>query len=1158
MSRFPGNIIKLPNVTPTQSSASGVWSLKDQMVYQRNNLWPFQPDPYFNYTTLLLQGNVPNTTGPQAMTLPLAYNADASTNNFLVTPNGDVGPRPFSPYFGGNYSVYFDGTSGQYLNTPSNAAFAVGTGNFTLEAWVYLTGTGFCEVFTTAFGSAPTTAYRLLITTTQKLFYSDGTNSATSTASIPLNTWAHVCVVREGTGTNQTKLYINGLQDGATTSSNNLTNSTGYIGRTWDGFIFTGYISNLRLVKGTAVYTSNFTPPTQPLQNITNTSLLTCQSNRFIDNSTANSGSGFTITVNGTPRITDNSPFVSYDTTNGSGYFKGGGSQYLSTTGGSGLAVATGAFSLEGWIYFESVGTDGAGFGTCATSLDGASDRGVSLLINSGTTWRFRVGRSVAGQFEDFIGVTPLTTGQWYHFKIVRTSTAANDTKTYLNGSLQATGQSTISINMQKFSVGTYAPSETTLGVLVGYASDVRFTNTATSATVPTSPLTAVTGTQLLTLQTRAPSQNINFIDSSPNEFIVTKNGNTTQGTFSPFSPTGWGNYFNGSNTYLQITTTSATLNLGTGNYTLEGYFFFTSTPQTASNPSLLSSQNGGFIGWRPTTTGIEVYIPGVGSAVASDAFTIPVNQWVHLAAVRTSNSLAFFMNGQQQGTAKTDNNNYAAPSSEIIIARTGTGGPVVSGYISNLRIVKGVAVYTGNFTIPASPLTATQSAGTNISAITGTQTSLLTCQSNRFIDNSTNNFTITPSGSPSVQAFSPFAPANAVSPLVTGGSGYFDGSGDWLSVPNNSALNLSTGDFTIEVWVYRLNTVSIGILDCRGGAAAIPFIWYIKTSSNYLEFYTGTAYTGNVAVPTNQWVHLAVTRQSGTLRQFINGVAASAEYTVTTNLDTSAAYRLFNAYDAGADLYLGYVSGYRFLKGTALYTANFPVPTSPPTAIPNTSLLLNFTNGAAVDATGKNNLESVGNAQNSGVQAKWDPLRGGSSMYFDGTGDYLRWTTSNFFNVYQGNNTVEMWVYPTSISSGGSNSSRYGTLFVQQALGSSIQFGLGFNSSGQLVYTYWNGSATVQITSTETISVNTWSHVGFTYTSSGIALLVNGVFKTATALTGSPSASTTEPMFIGIEGRTTGSELYYQGYISNFRVTKGIARYTNNYNLPTGPFPIG
>jgi hypothetical protein len=64
-----------------------------------------------------------------------------------------------------------------------------------------------------------------------------------------------------------------------------------------------------------------------------------------------------------------------------------------------------------------------------------------------------------------------------------------------------------------------------------------------------------------------------------------------------------------------------------------------------------------------------------------------------------------------------------------------------VIGYLANVRIVKGVAVYTGNFTSPIAPLQATQSAGTNISAITGTQTALLLngCSGAFLADSSTN-----------------------------------------------------------------------------------------------------------------------------------------------------------------------------------------------------------------------------------------------------------------------------------------------------------------------------------------------------------------------------------------------------------------------------------
>ena len=111
-------------------------------------------------------------------------------------------------------------------------------------------------------------------------------------------------------------------------------------------------------------------------------------------------------------------------------------------------------------------------------------------------------------------------------------------------------------------------------------------------------------------------------------------------------------------------------------------------------------------------------------------------------------------------------------------------------GYISNVRIVKGAAVYTSNFTPSTTPLT----------AISGT--SLLTCQSNRFKDNSSNNFAITVTGTPTVQAFEPFEPTASYSAATYGGSGYFSGSSQSLSVPVNSTFNFA-GDFTIEFFAY-------------------------------------------------------------------------------------------------------------------------------------------------------------------------------------------------------------------------------------------------------------------------------------------------------------------------------------------------------------------
>jgi hypothetical protein len=106
--------------------------------------------------------------------------------------------------------------------------------------------------------------------------------------------------------------------------------------------------------------------------------------------------------------------------------------------------------------------------------------------------------------------------------------------------------------------------------------------------------------------------------------------------------------------------------------------------------------------------------------------------------------NLRFWINGVgQTAYSSADTTNYTGQG-PIQISGPGTSYGFFAGNISNFRIVKGVAVYTGNFTVPTSSLTATQSSGTNISAITGTQTSLLCCQSATIVDNSAAARTIT------------------------------------------------------------------------------------------------------------------------------------------------------------------------------------------------------------------------------------------------------------------------------------------------------------------------------------------------------------------------------------------------------------------------------
>jgi hypothetical protein len=106
------------------------------------------------------------------------------------------------------------------------------------------------------------------------------------------------------------------------------------------------------------------------------------------------------------------------------------------------------------------------------------------------------------------------------------------------------------------------------------------------------------------------------------------------------------------------------------------------------------------------------------------------------------------FINGVVEATF-TDAGGTVADGNPFYIGQyQGQGQPTPQGYISNFRVVKGVAVYTSAFTPPTSPLT----------AISGTQLLLNTTNDANFLkDSSTNNFTVTNNGSVTSSSTAPF-----------------------------------------------------------------------------------------------------------------------------------------------------------------------------------------------------------------------------------------------------------------------------------------------------------------------------------------------------------------------------------------------------------------
>jgi hypothetical protein len=641
--------------------------------------------------------------------------------------------------------------------------------------------------------------------------------------------------------------------------------------------------------------------------------------------------------------------------------------------------------------------------------------------------------------------------------------------------------------------------------------------------------------------------QNNTFLDSSTNNFTITRNGNTTQGSVNPYWAN-WSNYFDGSGDYLTLPSNAA-FGFGTGDFTVECWV----------NPTVQgghgSTNNDCIIDFRPGSGGGAygtLYIASSGTSVNWYANTavritggaISNNTWSHLAISRVSGNTRLFINGVQSGSTYSDSTNYATTNPWIAQFNDGVGGGYFQGYISNMRVVKGTGLYSGTFTPPTAPLTAI------------TNTSLLTCQSNRFIDNSTNAFTITVNGNTSVTPFSPFSPGfPGYTTAANGGSGYFDGTGDFLSVPDTAALQMS-GSFTWEAWVYPLSLPSGGNLKTFWSQRAVsggfggPLV-VMDSAGNLLLYIADAAASGwsvvgfdtNLDISLNAWQHIALVKNGSTVTLYKNGTGGTST-THSTAVGTSGATVIMAGAADGTQVVDGYMSNFRIVKGTAVYTAAFTPPTSPVTAITNTSLLLNFTNAGIFDAATINNMETVGNAQVSTTQAKF----GTTSVYFDGTGDYLVMPSTQTLAFATGDFTIEFWVNPST------QVNTYPGLFGNQSF--TANSFVAYERHGTYptkfsVFCYNYNPSAAMLVSTTSVSINTWYHIAITRSGSTVRLFVNGTSESSVTFAGSVDGGV--PLkYIGCDYITN----QFAGYIDDFRVTNGVARYTANFTPPTQAFP--
>lgn len=682
-----------------------------------------------------------------------------------------------------------------------------------------------------------------------------------------------------------------------------------------------------------------------------------------------------------------------------------------------------------------------------------------------------------------------------------------------------------------------------------------------------------------------------------------TKVDNPYAGSFNPYTPKGyWATSHRGTGTYdgLKIASNS-NLAIGTSNYTYEFWLketgdhsaskarYFIMGVSGTTVMELATDQNNDNM--RYTTGGSNLLL------INNWSSSYQRNEWNHIAIVREGtglNQLFFYVNGVYKDYS-TDSGNHGANVLHI-------GGLdwaadyCLEGYISNFRL-SNTARYTNSgsvgdqvFTPPTSPFTS------------DSNTRLLTCQSNRFVDEGPNSMAIghnNNSGQTSIVAHHPFLMTNKYD-STDKGSIFFDGSNDALNYANNSAFQVGTGDFALSFWAYVPWDVTLGsywtsFMGFGGiGYDQQAVSLYIDAAGNFAMDINQTNGGARVQSGTmnfrGQWNYIELSRSSGTTRAFVNGVSqtnfTSGSATTSYNISGNNSWGLYvGASDAAgnSNFIRMYLSEIRLVKGSAGNTANYTPPTAPLTAITNTSFLMN-----AGDFVNIDDFSQMSNWRNEGAGCLID-----TSDKKYGTGSITLNTTdgstltsgrlvsddyayTRHFDL-TGDWTIEFWIKGPSanhaadgqfrrvLDMGGNNAANsYQILVNTTAAGYSAAAGGVFSwggSTGSLV-----GQNTITIESGSgqpDVCDNQWHHVRFVHdrSASKIYEYTDGTLYSTRDTSGAKewtaSSQTGGPPCIGSDS-TNAANGRFLGRIDDFRIYNGYAASTGStYTVPTVELPV-
>lgn len=792
------------------------------------------------------------------------------------------------------------------------------------------------------------------------------------------------------------------------------------------------------------------------------------------------------------------------------------------------------SFTIEMWVYptgnhsFTSILGYGAGdatanavywqFGLTSTNL-------VGMYFYTGSQ------NSITSS-----SAVPLNT--WSHIAFVNNAGAAT---IFINGVSAATGTfATPAANTQAITLGQVANNK-----FVGLIDDLRVTNGVARYSTAFTPSTIAFPDSFSQATYDPLFDNTSALVNAESSVSTDATGKVTFSTATV--PTSaikrFGNNslaFAGSTATQLLSTTSTAFN-AQGTLTIEAWVYPTAFGATrqivASTPT--SAAGGPRI--RIISTGVVQYVTNI-VRITSPA-PLPLNTWSHIAVSLIANVGIMYINGVQQVASGSMASTFTDVG--LFIGSNGDGSEPFQGYIDDVRITK-AARYPSAFT-PVKAAFATKSVATDMTFDPYAPSTVLQMRMDG--TNGSTAFTEDTGKVVTVAASGVSMSTTQVKYGTTAAS--FNGvASNYLSVPYSADFAFGAGEFTIEGWIY-LNAYQATdrcqmIANWHGGAGAACAFGFGVLATGYANLlYNASAnITATVAqVPLNQWVHLAFVRVGNVGFIYQNGKQVGTG-ALTATLNAGDLPICIGGHSTANWVPNGYLDDVRVTKGVARYLGEFTPPTAQVPALTSIEYIARYgaTDPHAANVVFQMGFDGVRPTDTTGfatpatvtaVTPSTVVFAEGGAGLFNGTSSAVLMPNNARYSLGTGDFCLEAWVYMTAYPSGRA------TVVTTGASATDTAPLLNVNANGTLGFQTWN---TVIINSTNTVPLNTWTHIALTRASSTVQLFVNGVQGGSVVR----ATNYTDPgCSVGSFG---GSSQFFPGYIDNVRITKGEARYTANF----------